>query len=96
MGVAAAGGFQRKGDVMRGTVGAGVLAAAWAAVPAGAAPLAVTPPVNISIANPFAPGCGGATDAVKPPSAPASDHGPDRRAGRRRGHACWRLPPTLP
>jgi len=47
-------------------MGAGVLAAAWAAVPAGAAPLAVTPPVDISIASPFAPGCGGDTEGNFP------------------------------
>jgi hypothetical protein len=47
-------------------IGAGVLAAAWAAVPAGAAPLAVTPPIDISIPSPFAPGCGGETEGNFP------------------------------
>src|SRR5437016_6262409 len=32
------------------------------ALPAQAAPLTVTAPVNVSISSPFAPGCGGATE----------------------------------
>ena len=36
------------------------------ALPAGAASLTVTAPVNISIATPFAPGCGGATEGGFP------------------------------
>src|SRR5436309_15780511 len=40
----------------------GVLAAAAGAVSASAAPLTVTPPINISIASRFAPGCGGPTE----------------------------------
>jgi hypothetical protein len=35
-------------------------------VPAGAAPLTVTPPTSISIATPFPPGCGGATEGNFP------------------------------
>src|ERR671931_1519754 len=44
-----------------GAFGAAALFAAIAASPAGAAPLTVTAPTSISIATPFAPGCGGAT-----------------------------------
>src|SRR5206468_5475741 len=33
---------------------------------AGAAPLTVAPPTDISIASPFAPGCGGATEGSVP------------------------------
>src|SRR4051794_41382526 len=36
------------------------------ALPAGATSLTVTPPVDISIASPFAPGCGGATEGSFP------------------------------
>src|SRR5437773_11417617 len=47
-----------------------VLAAAAVAVvvalPAGASPLTLTPPTSISIATPFAPGCGGATEGSFP------------------------------
>jgi hypothetical protein len=43
-----------------------VLAGAAMAGSAGAAPLAVTPPTNISIASPFPPGCGGPTEGNVP------------------------------
>jgi hypothetical protein len=43
-----------------------VLVAAATAVPAGAAPLTVTPPTSISIATPFPPGCGGPTEGNFP------------------------------
>jgi len=36
------------------------------ALPAGAAPLTVTAPVDVSIPSPFAPGCGGATEGNFP------------------------------
>ena len=36
---------------------------AGAALPAGAAPLTVTAPVDVSIPSPFPPGCGGPTEA---------------------------------
>jgi hypothetical protein len=45
---------------------AAVLAVACAASSAGAAPLTVTPPTDISIASPFAPGCGGAAEGSNP------------------------------
>jgi hypothetical protein len=48
-------------------LGAAALAIAAAALPAGAAPFAVTPPVNISTpTTPFAPGCGGTTEGSFP------------------------------
>jgi hypothetical protein len=49
-------------------VALGVLAitAAAAASPAGAGPLTVAPPTNISIATPFAPGCGGPAEGNFP------------------------------
>jgi hypothetical protein len=43
-------------------LGAATVVVAAAALPAGAAPLTVTPPVSISIPTPFAQGCGGATE----------------------------------
>src|SRR5205823_2230618 len=43
-----------------------VLAGAVLAGAAGAAPLTVTPPTRISIATPFAPGCGGPTEGSVP------------------------------
>jgi hypothetical protein len=43
-----------------------VLAAAVSAGSAGAAPLTVTAPVNISIPSPFSPGCGRATEGNSP------------------------------
>jgi hypothetical protein len=46
-------------------LGAVALTAA-AASPAGAGPLTVAPPTNISIATPFAPGCGGPTEGNFP------------------------------
>ena len=45
---------------------AATLVVALAAIPAGAAPLTVTPPVSISTPTPFAPGCGGATEGSFP------------------------------
>jgi hypothetical protein len=42
------------------------LAALVAASPAGADPLVLTPPVSLSIATPFPPGCGGATEGNVP------------------------------
>jgi hypothetical protein len=45
---------------------ASVLAAALFPVPARAAPLTVTAPVNISIPTPFPPGCGGPTEGNFP------------------------------
>src|ERR671935_139258 len=45
---------------------AAALLAAMAAAPAGAGPLTVTAPKSISIATPFAPGCGGATEGSFP------------------------------
>jgi hypothetical protein len=42
------------------------LAVGAPAVPAGADPLTVTPPSNISIASPFPPGCGGDTEGLIP------------------------------
>jgi hypothetical protein len=42
------------------------LLAGVAAAPAGAAPLVVTAPTSISIATPFGPGCGGATEGSFP------------------------------
>ena len=39
---------------------------AGAALPADAAPLTVTAPVDVSIPSPFAPGCGGPTEASAP------------------------------
>jgi hypothetical protein len=47
-------------------LGAPVLAAALLALPARAAPLTVTAPVNISIPTPFPPGCGGPTEGNFP------------------------------
>jgi hypothetical protein len=44
---------------------AGLIVAATA-LPAGAAPLTVSPPVDLSIASPFPPGCGGATEGSIP------------------------------
>jgi hypothetical protein len=46
--------------------GAAALLAAVAASSAGAAPLTVTAPKSISIATPFAPGCGGTTEGNIP------------------------------
>jgi hypothetical protein len=43
-----------------------VLAPAFFALPASAAPLTVTPPVSISIPTPFPPGCGGPTEGNFP------------------------------
>jgi hypothetical protein len=43
-----------------------VVAVAWAASSAGAAPLTVTAPVDISIPSPFAPGCGDAAEGSNP------------------------------
>jgi hypothetical protein len=43
-----------------------VFVVAWAASSAGAAPLTVTPPTDISIASPFAPGCGGEAEGDNP------------------------------
>jgi hypothetical protein len=47
-------------------LGATVVVAPAAASPVGAAPLTVTPPTSISIATPFAPGCGGPTEGNFP------------------------------
>jgi hypothetical protein len=47
-------------------LGVAVLAAAAVAVSASAAPLAVGPSTNISIASPFSPGCGGLTEGSVP------------------------------
>jgi hypothetical protein len=47
-------------------LGASLLAGAALAVPAGAAPLTVTPPTSISTPTPFAPGCGGPTEGDFP------------------------------
>jgi hypothetical protein len=47
-------------------LGAVVVVAAAVATSAQAGPLAVTPPINISIGSPFAPGCGGATEGSFP------------------------------
>ena len=47
-------------------VGTVALLVGVAAAPAGAAPLVVTAPKSISIATPFAPGCGGATEGSVP------------------------------
>jgi len=47
-------------------LGAAAFVVAAAALPAGAAPLTVTPPISISIATPFPPGCGGATEGSFP------------------------------
>src|SRR5436190_15772168 len=46
--------------------GSAALVMGVAAAPAGAAPLLVTAPKSISIATPFAPGCGGATEGSFP------------------------------
>jgi hypothetical protein len=47
-------------------LGAATLAIGALAAPVVAAPLAVTPPASISIATPFAPGCGGPTEGSVP------------------------------
>jgi hypothetical protein len=47
-------------------LGALAITAAAAASPAGAGPLTVAPPTNISIATPFAPGCGGPAEGNFP------------------------------
>src|SRR6266545_5023389 len=47
--------------------GTSVITLLWA-VPAGAAPLTISPPTDLSIATPFAPGCGGATEGSVPGS----------------------------
>src|SRR5215213_3956998 len=47
-------------------LGAIALGAALSALPARAAPLTVTSPVNISIPTPFPPGCGGTTEGNFP------------------------------
>jgi hypothetical protein len=47
-------------------LGAAALAISALAAAAGAAPLTVTAPVSISIATPFAPGCGGPTEGSVP------------------------------
>src|SRR5437773_7401469 len=47
--------------------GTALITVIWA-VPAGAAPLTVTPPVSVSLASPFSPGCGGATEGSVPGS----------------------------
>jgi hypothetical protein len=49
-----------------GAFGVAALFAALAAGPAGAGPLTVTAPKSISIATPFAPGCGGTTEGSFP------------------------------
>src|ERR1041385_7596856 len=41
-------------------------ALAVTALPAGAAPLTATAPVNVSIPSPFPPGCGGPTESNAP------------------------------
>jgi hypothetical protein len=51
---------------MRFAVGAVALAIAAAPSAAGAAPLTVAPPTNVSIPSPFAPGCGGPTEGNSP------------------------------
>jgi hypothetical protein len=47
--------------------GTALITVIWA-VPAGAAPLTVTSPVDLSIPSPFSPGCGGPTEGDVPGS----------------------------